>query len=101
MDVQGLLAIAEALKQKYNSCLETLELSKNPITSPSLQGIQSLRSAFTLNTSFRRLFLYTLALASSFPYSCSLIRLDLRRTPGIGLDVVKALCEGLRGNRVM
>ena len=107
LDVQGLVAIAEALK--YNSCLETLDLSKNPIASPSLQGIQSLRSAFTLNTSLRRLFLSNtqlttaaaLALASFLPTSRSLIHLDLTQNPGIGLDGVKALCEGLRGNWVM
>lgn len=107
LDVQGLVAIAEALK--YNSCLETLDLSKNPIGSPSLQGIQSLRSAFTLNTSLRRLFLSNtqltspaaLALASFLPTSRSLIHLDLTQNPGIGLDGVKALCEGLRGNWVM
>lgn len=127
LDVQGLVAIAEALVclythfqfsfivanwnfvQKYNSCLETLDLSKNPIGSPSLQGIQSLRSAFTLNTSLRRLFLSNtqltspaaLALASFLPTSRSLIHLDLTQNPGIGLDGVKALCEGLRGNWVM
>lgn len=54
LDVQGLIAVAEALVcytmtclsgisdvgQKYNSCLETLDLSKNPCCGPGLEGVR-------------------------------------------------------------
>jgi len=56
LDVPCLVAVAEALvcgwilftrvtwpescwAQKYNSCLETLDLSKNPCSGPSLDGV--------------------------------------------------------------
>ncbi|KAK7062731.1 hypothetical protein VNI00_000219 [Paramarasmius palmivorus] len=85
LDVACLVAIADALK--YNTCLETLDLSRNPCCGsgsssgsgsltkdrdrlthgnstlsrsdkPSeLEGIQSLRTSLTLTTSLKRLFL--------------------------------------------
>jgi protein phosphatase 1 regulatory subunit 37 len=54
LDVAGLVAVAEALvrlqtmwksccanssTQKYNSCLETLDLSKNPCCGPGFDGV--------------------------------------------------------------
>ncbi|RDB16470.1 hypothetical protein Hypma_002780 [Hypsizygus marmoreus] len=106
LDVAGLVSIAEALK--YNSCLETLDLSKNPCSGPALEGIQSLRTAFTLNTALKRLFLSqtamtsagAIALAEFLPESTSLLHLDLT---GNKLDLagVMALSRGLRGNGVM
>ena len=111
IDVQGLVAIAESLK--YNSCLETLDLSKNPCcaTAPGgagLEGIMSLRTAFTLNKSLKRLFLSgtgltsagAIALAEFLPESTSLLHLDLTHN---ALDVagVVALSSGLRSNWIM
>ncbi|THH29900.1 hypothetical protein EUX98_g4280 [Antrodiella citrinella] len=106
LDVQGLIVVAEALK--YNSCLETLDLSKNPCCGPSLDGVQSLRTAFTLNDALKRLFLSStgmqsagaIALAEFLPESKSLLHLDLTMN---GLDIagVMALNSGLKGNHVM
>ncbi|KAI0700300.1 hypothetical protein BC835DRAFT_1304156 [Cytidiella melzeri] len=106
LDVQGLVAVAEALK--YNSCLETLDLSKNPCCGPGLEGVQSLRTAFTLNNALKRLFMSStgltslgaIALAEFLPESTSLLHLDLTMN---NLDVagVMALSSGLKANHVM
>ncbi|KAI8970894.1 RNI-like protein [Trametes punicea] len=106
LDVQGLIAVAEALK--YNSCLETLDLSKNPCCGPSLEGIQSLRTAFTLNAALKRLFLSStgmtpagaIALAEFLPESTSLLHLDLTMN-NLDLAGVMALSSGLKSNHVM
>ncbi|KAI0371987.1 RNI-like protein [Pilatotrama ljubarskyi] len=106
LDVQGLVAIAEALK--YNSCLETLDLSKNPCCGPGLEGIQSLRTAFTLNAALKRLFLSStnmtsagaIALAEFLPESASLLHLDLTMN-NLDLAGVMALSSGLKSNHVM
>ncbi|KAF8637057.1 hypothetical protein AX16_010912 [Volvariella volvacea WC 439] len=106
LDVQCLVVVAEALK--YNSCLEMLDMSKNPCCGPMLEGIQSLRTAFTLNTALKRLFLSNtnlsstgaIALAEFLPESTSLIHLDLTEN---NLDIagVMALSSGLKANYVM
>ncbi|KAI0072487.1 RNI-like protein [Panus rudis PR-1116 ss-1] len=106
LDVQGLVHIAEALK--YNSCLETLDLSKNPCCGPSLEGVQSLRTAFTLNNALKRLFLSStnltsagaIALAEFLPESTSLLHLDLTMNQ-LDLAGVMALSHGLKGNHIM
>ncbi|CCM02426.1 uncharacterized protein FIBRA_04524 [Fibroporia radiculosa] len=106
LDVQGLIAIAEALK--YNSCLETLDLSKNPCCGPGLEGIQSLRTAFTLNDALKRLFLSStsmtsvgaIALAEFLPESTSLLHLDLTLNH-LDLAGVMALNSGLKANHIM
>ncbi|KZV91670.1 RNI-like protein [Exidia glandulosa HHB12029] len=106
IDVQGLVAIAEALK--YNSCLETLDLGKNPCCSPGLEGITSLRTAFTLNKSLKRLFLSgtglnsagAIALAEFLPESASLLHLDLTQN-SLDMAGVLALSSGLKSNWTM
>ncbi|KAF8509532.1 hypothetical protein BU17DRAFT_56039 [Hysterangium stoloniferum] len=106
IDVTGLMCIAEALK--YNSCLETLDLSKNPCCGPGLEGIQSLRTAFTLNTSLKRLFLSSTSLTSSgaialaefLPESTSLLHLDLT-VNNLDYAGVLALSVGLKANFTM
>ncbi|KAG6371077.1 hypothetical protein JVT61DRAFT_10616 [Boletus reticuloceps] len=106
LDVQCLMAIAEALK--YNLCLETLDLSRNPCSGPALEGIQSLRTAFTLNTALKRLFLSStqltsagaIALAEFLPESASLLHLDLT-VNNVDLAGVMALSKGLKANHVM
>ncbi|KAK0199598.1 hypothetical protein DFS33DRAFT_1267449 [Desarmillaria ectypa] len=106
LDVAGLVAIAEALK--YNSSLETLDLSKNPCAGPALDGITSLRTAFTLNASLKRLFLSStglaspgaIALAEFLPESRSLLHLDLTRNE-LDLAGVWALNKGLKSNHTM
>ncbi|EIM83836.1 uncharacterized protein STEHIDRAFT_170302 [Stereum hirsutum FP-91666 SS1] len=106
LDMQGLVSIAEALK--YNSCLETLDLSKNPCCGPGFDGVQSLRTAFTLNTALKRLFLSStsmtsagaIALAEFLPESTSLLHLDLTMNQ-LDLAGVMALNSGLKANHVM
>lgn len=34
--------------QKYNSCLETLDISKNPCSGPELDGVSQAESSTTL-----------------------------------------------------
>ncbi|EIN04586.1 hypothetical protein PUNSTDRAFT_47270 [Punctularia strigosozonata HHB-11173 SS5] len=107
LDIQGLVAIAEALK--YNSCLETLDLSRNPCCGPGLEGIQSLRTAFTLNTALKQLFLSSTALTSAgaialaefLPESTSLLHLGLTENPNLDLAGMLALSGGLKANHVM
>lgn len=106
LDVQCLVIIAEALK--YNSSLETLDLNKNPCSGPGLEGIQSLRTAFTLNTALKRLFLSStsmtsagaIALAEFLPESTSLLHLDLTMN-SFDIAGVMALSSGLKANHVM
>ncbi|KZT25850.1 RNI-like protein [Neolentinus lepideus HHB14362 ss-1] len=106
LDVQCLTVIAEALK--YNSCLETLDLNKNPCCGPGLEGIQSLRTAFTLNIALKRLFLSStgmtsagaIALAEFLPESQSLLHLDLT-VNNLNLAGVMALSSGLKANHTM
>ncbi|KAK2467301.1 hypothetical protein APHAL10511_000536 [Amanita phalloides] len=106
LDVQCLVTIAEALK--YNSSLETLDLSKNPCCGPGLEGIQSLRTAFTLNAALKRLFLSAthmssagaIALAEFLPESASLLHLDLTNNV-LDIAAVMALSSGLKANHVM
>lgn len=106
LDVQGLTAVAEALK--YNTSLETLDMSKNPCCGPGLEGIQALRTAFTLNNALKRLFLSStgmtpagaICLAEFLPESNSLLHLDLTSN-GLDLAGVMALNQGLKSNHVM
>ncbi|KAF9489856.1 RNI-like protein [Pleurotus eryngii] len=106
LDVPCLVYIAEALK--YNSCLETLDLSKNPCCGPGLEGIQSLRTAFTLNSALKRLFLSStsmtsagaIALAEFLPESTSLLHLDLTEN-NLDIASVMALRSGLRANHTL
>ncbi|KAL0959057.1 hypothetical protein HGRIS_014357 [Hohenbuehelia grisea] len=106
LDVQGLVFIAEALK--YNSSLETLDLSKNPCSGPGLEGIQSLRTAFTLNTALKRLFLSStsltstgaIALAEFLPEATALLHLDLTNN-NLDIASVMALRSGLKANTTM
>lgn len=71
--------------QKYNSTLETLDLSNNPCSGPKLDGINALRLAFAFNTSLKRMFLNAtaatppaaIALAEFLPELRCLIHLDL------------------------
>ncbi|EGN94523.1 hypothetical protein SERLA73DRAFT_114776 [Serpula lacrymans var. lacrymans S7.3] len=106
LDVQCLICIAEALK--YNLSLETLDLSRNPCSGPALEGIQSLRTAFTLNTALKRLFLAStqltspgaIALAEFLPESMSLLHLDLT-VNNLDIAGVMALSSGLKANHVM
>lgn len=105
LEVSALIAIADVLK--YNPVLETLDLSHNPCCGPGLEGINTLRTAFTLNSNLKRLFLNdtdlpsegAIALAEFLPEAKSLIHLDL--TENFELDVagVMALSVAVKMNR--
>ncbi|KAF8436520.1 hypothetical protein L210DRAFT_2456252 [Boletus edulis BED1] len=79
-----------------------------PSTHGPLLQIQSLRTAFTLNTALKRLFLSStqltsagaIALAEFLPESASLLHLDLT-VNNIDLAGVMALSKGLKANHVM
>ncbi|KAF8754716.1 Leucine Rich repeat [Rhizoctonia solani] len=101
--LKRLVQLAEALK--YNSTLASLDLSNNPCSSPSLEGIHVMRNALTLNTTLRHLSLSStgltsqgaIALAEFIPDFPSLQHLDLTSN---SLDVagVLALSVGLKVN---
>ncbi|KAG9016261.1 hypothetical protein FRB90_003583 [Tulasnella sp. 427] len=106
VDAPGLVAVAEALK--YNSTLETLDMSRNPCCGPGLEGITSIRTAFTINTSLKRLFLSNtnltspgaIALAEFLPEAKHLLHLDLTAN---ALDIagVMAVSVGLKMNETI
>ncbi|KZT55643.1 hypothetical protein CALCODRAFT_484631 [Calocera cornea HHB12733] len=103
IDEKGLSALAEALK--YNETLETLDLSGNPCCGPSLEGVTSLRMAFTVNRSLRRLFLSNtnltsqaaIHLAEFIPETHTLLHLDLTRND-LDYAGILALAAGMRSN---
>lgn len=105
IEMLGLVAIADALK--YNSTLETLDLSHNPCSGPGLEGITTLRTAFTLNSNLKRLFLAdtemssegAIALAEFLPEAKSLIHLDLTHNYHIDIAGVMALAASVKMNR--
>ncbi|CAD6944496.1 unnamed protein product [Tilletia controversa] len=104
IDMAGLIAMADMLK--YNATLETLDLSHNQCCGPSLEGITTLRTAFTLNSGLKRLFLSdtelssegAICLAEFLPEAKSLIHLDLTENYEIDIAGVMALAVSLRMN---
>ncbi|KAF8320002.1 hypothetical protein DL93DRAFT_2220611 [Clavulina sp. PMI_390] len=107
IEVPGFVQIAEALK--YNSTLETLDMSQNPCCGPSLEGVTAIRTAFTINTALKRLYLSstgltssgTIALAEFLPDAPNLLHLDLTQNPRLDLAAVLALNAGLKVNKVI
>ncbi|OCF44763.1 hypothetical protein I317_01453 [Kwoniella heveanensis CBS 569] len=107
IEASGLTALAEALK--YNSSLETLDLSSNPCCGPTGEGIAALRTAFTVNTSLKRLFLAdtglttdgAISLAEFLPESKSLLHLDLTGNTAIDTAGILAISVGLRSNKLI
>ena len=105
LDVPALVAIADSLK--YNPVLETLDVSHNPCSGPSIEGITTLRTAFTLNSNLKRLFLNdtdlppegAIALAEFLPEAKSLIHLDLTENFDIDIAGVMALAVSLKMNK--
>lgn len=102
----GLISIAEALK--YNSTLETLDLSHNPCSGPGLEGITTLRMAFALNSNLKRLFLNDTDLSSEGAISLAeflpearLIHLDLTDNMEIDIAGVMALAVSVRMNKTL
>lgn len=107
IDGAGLALLAEALK--YNSTLETLDLSNNPCCGAQSEGIAALRTAFTVNTSLKRLFLSdtnlttegAISLAEFLPESKSFLHLDLTNNPAVDTAGILAISVGLRSNHLI
>jgi protein phosphatase 1 regulatory subunit 37 len=107
IDGAGLALLAEALK--YNSTLETLDLSNNPCCGAHSEGIAALRTAFTVNTSLKRLFLAdtglttdgAISLAEFLPESKSLLHLDVTNNPQIDTAGILAISVGLKANTLI
>lgn len=83
-------------------------MSRNPCCGPALEGVTSVRTAFTINTSLKRLFLSNtglnssgaIALAEFLPDARSLLHLDLTQNT-LDLAGVMALSVGLKMNEVV
>ncbi|KAL1917366.1 uncharacterized protein VTP21DRAFT_5022 [Calcarisporiella thermophila] len=104
IDSKGLTFFAEALKR--NQSLEILDLNRNPLSTPTLEGIHSLKNALTLNRSLRGLFLAetgltsegAIALAESITETKHLQHLDLTGNPRLELAGVLALSVSVKMN---
>ncbi|CAD6576198.1 MAG: hypothetical protein TREMPRED_001605, partial [Tremellales sp. Tagirdzhanova-0007] len=122
IEAPGLAALAEALVsepveikeepdmlQKYNSSLETLDMSSNPCCGLAFDGVAALRTTFTVNTSLKRLFLSdtnlttegAIAVAEFLPETKALLHLDLTSNPSIDTAGILAISVGLKANTLI
>lgn len=91
---------------RYNTALETLDLSCNPCCGPTLEGILELRTTCTINNSIKRIFLSqtelgsqgSIAIAEFLPEMKSLIHLDLTENHEIDIAGVMALAVSVKMN---
>ncbi|GAA6018758.1 hypothetical protein JCM11491_003437 [Sporobolomyces phaffii] len=103
IDMLGLVSIAEALR--YNTSLETLDMSCNPCCGPSVEGMLSLRASMMVTPSLKRLFLNStdltsegaIAFAEFLPEARSLLHLDLTANQ-IDISGVLALAVSVKLN---
>lgn len=92
--------------QRYNTTLETLDLSRNPCCGPGLEGIGALRTSCTVNTTLKRVFLTAtdlssegaISLAEFLPEAKALIHLDLTENHEIDIAGVMALAVAVKMN---
>ncbi|KAI8453285.1 hypothetical protein BY996DRAFT_4583362 [Phakopsora pachyrhizi] len=104
IDHLGLAGLADCLR--YNTCLETLDLSRNPCCGPNLEGVLALRTACTVNSSLKRIFLSrtdlssqgAIAIAEFLPEMNNLIHLDLTENFEIDIAGVMALAVSVKMN---
>ncbi|CAG8767943.1 2492_t:CDS:10, partial [Gigaspora margarita] len=104
IDFKGLIFIADGVK--HNCHLDLLDISRNPVGGPSVEGVTSLRNALSLNTTLKKLFLSNtqlstegaIALAEYLPETKSLVHLDLTSNPGIDIAGVMALAVSIKMN---
>ncbi|CAG8770126.1 5228_t:CDS:10, partial [Cetraspora pellucida] len=104
IDFKGLIFIADGVK--HNCHLELLDISRNPIGGPSIEGVTSLRHALSLNTTLKILFMSNtqlstegaIALAEYLPETKSLVHLDLTANPDIDIAGVMALAVSIKMN---
>ena len=99
----GLTYLSEALR--YNTTLETLDLSSNPCAGPDLDGVLRLRVALAVHPRLKRVVLANtqlaaegaLVLAECLPDAEHVVHLDLSLNP-IGLVGMLGLAAGTRRN---
>ncbi|RIB03652.1 hypothetical protein C2G38_2224423 [Gigaspora rosea] len=104
IDFKGLIFIADGVK--HNCHLDLLDISRNPVGGPSVEGVTSLRNALSLNTTLKKLFLSNtqlstegaIALAEYLPETKSLVHLDLTSNLGIDIAGVMALAVSIKMN---
>ncbi|CAG8747678.1 12133_t:CDS:2, partial [Acaulospora morrowiae] len=104
MDPKCLIYMAEGLK--HNQSLEVLDMSKNPIGGPSIEGVIALRDALSHNNTLRGLFLSdtqlgtegAIAIAEYLPETKSLVHLDLTSNSEIDIAGIMALAVSIKMN---
>ncbi|WFD30595.1 hypothetical protein MSPP1_001616 [Malassezia sp. CBS 17886] len=101
LDPSALALLGDALR--YNTSLETLDMSHNPCAGPDIAGVHSLRVALAVHPRLKRVFLpgtclvpeAAVALAECLPDVSQLVHLDVVRNP-IGIVGLMALAEGIQ-----
>ncbi|OZJ02233.1 hypothetical protein BZG36_04550 [Bifiguratus adelaidae] len=107
IDSVGCSELAMALKS--NTDLKVLDLSRNHIASPNMEGVINLKSALLYNSSLAELRLMendltsevAVTLAETLPDNVTLSRLDLSANPKIDLAGLIALAVSVKMNRTM
>lgn len=104
---QGLSFLANALAE--NTCLQSLDISNNPLSGETDEGILALKTALARNATLQSLNLSntqldsssTIALAESFPENRCLSRLDLSKNPNIDMAGILALAISIKMNNTL
>ncbi|CAG8747708.1 17442_t:CDS:2, partial [Acaulospora morrowiae] len=104
MDPKCLIYMADGLK--HNRSLEVLDMSKNPVGGPSIEGVVALRDALSQNNTLKGLFLSdtqlgtegAIAIAEYLPETNSLVHLDLTSNLDIDIAGIMALAVSIKMN---
>ncbi|KAI7868345.1 hypothetical protein BDF14DRAFT_585773 [Spinellus fusiger] len=104
---EGCSLLAESLLS--NQCLQTLDLSGNPLGKGSDEGIQSFKTTLARNPALVELNLANtslgssaaIALAEALPENSRLTRLDLSKNPSVTMAGVLALSVSVRMNTTL
>ncbi|KAF1807740.1 hypothetical protein V8B55DRAFT_1468399 [Mucor lusitanicus] len=107
IDAKDCILLGEALK--YNQYLERFDIGYNPLMTPNMDGITSIRQALNVNQSLKDLCLAdvglsteaAIALAECLPENSSLVRLDLSRNPNIQIAGLLALSVSIKMNHTI
>ncbi|CAO3633687.1 unnamed protein product [Mucor fragilis] len=107
IDAKDSILLGEALK--YNQYLERFDIGYNPLMTPNMDGITSIRQALNVNRSLKDLCLAdtglsteaAIALAECLPENNSLVRLDLSRNPHIQIAGLLALSVSIKMNHTI
>ncbi|KAI8090810.1 hypothetical protein BDF21DRAFT_412217 [Thamnidium elegans] len=104
---EGLSVLSNALAE--NKCLESLDLSNNPLTGETDEGILTLKTALARNPCLQSLNLSNtqldssaaIALAEALPENTFLSRLDLSKNPHIEMAGILALAVSIKMNHTL